>query len=325
MARPHDRDQLVQQLPVAHRRPVVVLGAQQQRQHVVAVGCFGPTGSDLLRDELLQGSTAALEPHPWAEPPEIAPQPRDLHDQVRAVGELLHQLQGALEARLLLDAEDRAQDHGKGYALRVGAHGERLAHRPALHVVLGDLPDQLAVAPHALPVKRRQQQLALAKVLILVEGQDRVRPNRWLEHRGVGLAGMELGRVTGEHLPHELGAGQVDDPAEQRERDREHVAVAPLEANEETDWIARVAPALDECGKAGAGRRGSGGHPTPLTVGRDGPSSQQSWSASPRRQSRRSSRSRHRLAWLAAIVTVFTSLGSASQGIGRAGGEGGHG
>ena len=57
----------------------------------------------------------------------------------------------------------------------------------------GDLADQLAVAPDALAVERRQQQAALAQVLVLVEQQHRARPEHGL-HDLVRLARVEDAR-----------------------------------------------------------------------------------------------------------------------------------
>ena len=72
-----------------------------------------------------------------------------------------------------------------------------------------DLGHQLAVALHPLAVERRQQQLALGHVRLLVEQQHRVRA----EHRPedpVGLAGVQEPRVAGEDLLDVLGVGEQD-------------------------------------------------------------------------------------------------------------------
>ena len=72
----------------------------------------------------------------------------------------------------------------------------------------GHLDDQLAVALDPLAVEGRQQQLALAHVRAVVEGQDRVRPERRLEHGRVRLAGVEDGGVAGEERFDQAPAGR---------------------------------------------------------------------------------------------------------------------
>ena len=78
-----------------------------------------------------------------------------------------------------------------------------------------DLADQLAVALDPLAVKGRQQQLALAHVRRVVEGQHRVGPERRLEHRRVRLAGVERRGGAGEERFDQVRAGDVDETAEE--------------------------------------------------------------------------------------------------------------
>ncbi len=151
---------------------------------------------------------------------------------------------------LVVDAEDRAHDHRQGDPLGVGAHRERLADRPALHLLAGHLDDQLAVALDPLAVEGRQQQLALADVGRVVEGEDRVRPQRRLEHGGIGLAGVEGGGRAGEERFDQVGAGDVDDLAEVGEADREDVALAALVGGEEAERVTGVFDRLQEGGRA---------------------------------------------------------------------------
>ena len=127
-----------------------------------------------------------------------------------------------------MDPEDRAHDHGEGDPLGMRAQREGLADRPALHVAQSDLADQLAVGLDPLAVERRQQKLALTHVRLVVEGEDRVRPERRLQHRGVGLAGVHLGGQAREHLLDEVGLGDVDEAAEERESQGEDVAMPSL-------------------------------------------------------------------------------------------------
>jgi hypothetical protein len=151
---------------------------------------------------------------------------------------------------LVADAEHGAEDHREGDALGVRAKRERSADRPRLHVALGDLADQLAIAAHAVSVEGGQQELALAQVLVAVERQHRARAQGRLEHRRVGLTGVELRGVAGEDSLDGARVGDVDDSTEVGERDGEDVAVATVEADEEADRIARVADCLDRAGKA---------------------------------------------------------------------------
>ena len=127
----------------------------------------------------------------------------------------------SLEPLALLEAEHGAEDDLERDRLHPGSQPVRLAARPALDLLAGDLGHQLAVALHPLAVERGQQQLALFHVRALVEQQQRV----LAEHRQqdpVGLAGVEHARVAGEHLLDVLGIGQhhprplVDDPERER-------------------------------------------------------------------------------------------------------------
>ena len=94
------------------------------------------------------------------------------------------------------------------------------------------LAHQLAVALHALAVERRQQQLALAHVLRVVEQQHGV----VAERRGaghVGLAGVEDRRVAGEDLLDVVRVGEHHRRALLADADREHVAVVARGSVEE--------------------------------------------------------------------------------------------
>ena len=244
-----NRDQLVAELGVAHRAAVLVAGGEQQREHVVEdalprLGDLGPAQGDLLVDEGVHRRAGAEEFPPGAEPAEVPLQDREGDHGVDAAAELLDQALEAEQALLVVDAEDRAHDHRQGDPLGVGAEGEGLADRPALHLAQGDLAHQLAVGLDPLAVEGRQQQFALAHVRGLVEGQHRARPERRLEDRRVGLSGVHLGGRPGEDLFDQLGGGDVDEPAEVREADREDVAVAALEVGEEVERVARVAHRL---------------------------------------------------------------------------------
>ena len=97
-----------------------------------------------------------------------------------------------------------------------GRSAKGRAERPALDLALRDVGDQLTVAAHPLAVERRQQQLALAHVVVLVERQQRELPERRLEHAPVGLARVDRARVAREDLLDGLRLGEVGHPPEAR-------------------------------------------------------------------------------------------------------------
>ena len=156
-----------------------------------------------------------------------------------------------------MDAEDRAHDHRQGDPLGVRPHREGLADRPALHLLARHRHDQLAVALDPLAVEGRQQQLALAHVRLVVEGEDRVRTQRRLEHGRVGLAGVEDRGRAGEHGLDQVGPGDVDDPAEEGEADGEDVPMAALVVGEEAERVTGIANRLHKRGRARAGGQGA--------------------------------------------------------------------
>src|SRR6185295_1624710 len=183
VARPDHGHQLVAKLLVAHRAPIVVPGFQEQREDIVVLGAarLCATRGDLLIDELVEPGAGALEARPGAEAAEVSSQPGSLCDQVGPTGELADEHGRARESFVVADAEYSPQDHSQRDPLGVRTQGKWLAERPALHVPLGDLADQVAVAGHALSVKGRQQKFALAEVLGLVERQHRTWTERRLE------------------------------------------------------------------------------------------------------------------------------------------------
>src|SRR5206468_963679 len=140
----------------------------------------------------------------------------------------------------LMDAEDRAEDDLEGYRFGVGAQRERLTDRPALHVAFGDFTNDFPVAPDPFAVEWRQQQFALAEMLVAVEGQNGVLAQRRLEHGRVRLAGVKACRVAGKDLLHQARVRQVDDAAETGKGDAEDVAVASAQPDEEANRIPAV-------------------------------------------------------------------------------------
>ena len=127
-----------------------------------------------------------------------------------APSERIHQRQGSLEPVLLTHAEHCSEDYLERDPLSAGAQRERLAHRPRLDITLGDLPDGFLPAPHVLAVERRQQQLALAQVGPLVQGQHRIWTDAWAQHLGRCLTGVVHRGITAEHLLDQLGFGHID-------------------------------------------------------------------------------------------------------------------
>jgi len=255
-----DRDQLVAQLFVAHRRAVVIAGAQQQREDVVSLAVvgldLGAANRYLLVDELVERLAGADEAGPRPERPEVTTQEGEGGERADAPGEGVDQPPGAVEALRVVDAEDGLEDHRQGDPLSVASKREGLTDRPALHLAQGDLADQLAVSLHSLAVKGRQQQLALAHVGLVVERQHRVRPQRHLQHRCVRLTGVELVGAAGEDRFDQFRVGHVDDLAEVGEGESEDVAEAAPVGSEEAEGVACVAQGRDRRGRFRAGRKG---------------------------------------------------------------------
>ncbi len=130
-----------------------------------------------------------------------------------------------IHPRLLADAEDGREDDLQGDRLHPRAQLVGGAGGPAVDLLGGDRRHRLAVALHALAVERRQQQLALAQMGLLVEDEDRVLAEDRAQDL-VALAGVEDLRVAGEDL---LDQGRVGDhhPVPLTgDPDREHLAEA---------------------------------------------------------------------------------------------------
>ncbi len=150
--------------------------------------------------------------------------------------------------------EHGAEDDVERDALGARAKSELPADRPAVDLPVRDLADLAAVGADALAVKWRQQQLALAHVLLLVEDEHRVRTQGRLEYRGICLARVEAVRVTAENLLRERRIRHIHKPRERGEVHTEDVAVAATQAQEEADRIAPKAERLDRRGQARAWR-----------------------------------------------------------------------
>ena len=219
----HQRHQLVAQLVIGEGLAVLVAGGEQQREHVGAAIAV-PGGAPLAdhrvhlavdhrhhRREHALGLGVARVAH--------------LHQQVQrrhgrgqhAPQRLAHPALGVAGDRSRADAEDPAHDHLEGHRLHPGRQRERLTHRPAVDLLLGDVGDHLHVALHRLAVKRRQQQLALAQVARADRGEHRVRaqdrPQRRLAGqrrriRGIGRQQRaDVVGVAGDRRTPRLGSG----------------------------------------------------------------------------------------------------------------------
>jgi hypothetical protein len=102
---------------------------------------------------------------------------------------------------------------------------EPLRARPRGDLALGDLAHQLPVALHALAVERRQQQLALRQMRVLVEDEHRAAAEHGPQDR-VGLARAQHARVAGEDLLDRVRVREEDPRSLVDDPDREDVAVA---------------------------------------------------------------------------------------------------
>jgi hypothetical protein len=174
------RHQLILELGVGQRRPVLGPGGDEQRQHVVAALRLGAVGGDLLPDQTLRlgpGADRGLQP---PEPAAAEGREAALHDHRQRV-RLQHLRQRrpqAVGARPLGDAEHGPQDRLERDPLHRGMDRELGADRPAAELGDGDLLDQAGVALDRLAVERRQQQLAQRHVLGAVLEHHRPRADR---------------------------------------------------------------------------------------------------------------------------------------------------
>ncbi len=252
-----EREQLVAQLGVGHRRAVLVPRLEQQREHVVALllAALGPPVGDLRVDQLVHRRQRAPELRRRREPAKVSVEERDpvqhagrLPERRDALAEQVHPLPVA-------HPEDGAQDHLERDRLHARPQGEGLADRPAGHLALGGLGHHLHVAADALAVEGRQQELPLAHVAVLVECEQRVVAQRVAERERVRLAGVEGRRVAGEDLLDERGLRHVDDAAEDREARREDVAVAPPALDHPAVGRRRDERGLEQRGHSRAGRQ----------------------------------------------------------------------
>ena len=252
MPREHQRQQLVTHLAIAHRAAVVVTRAQHQAEDVVAATAARPPPRDRRVRQRVQAVADADHPRVRPDAAERPAQRREQHQQ-RAHRRQRAQKGGAqfVQARRLVDAEDRAQDDVDRDGRPGVLHREGRAGRPRRGLSQGRLAHDRAVGPHPLAVKRRRQQLAIARVARAARQQQR----RLSQQRRYGFgrpAAEALGRQR-EDRPHALGCAAHDDRA-QHGRNGEHVAEAARAVRVEPQRIARIAQHLHDA-PAGPGRQ----------------------------------------------------------------------
>ena len=170
------RDQFVAQFPIAERRAVLVVGALEHRDDVVASAGVRlvATAADLLEhgtlDRAHHGPEARVAHHRARADRR---QQRQAAGNVHPFGELAQQLAQASEAIGVQLAEHRAHDHPKGDVLHPRPQRERLADRPARDLPPCDRGGRLGVALHQRAVKGREHALAVGHVLGLLQQHHR--------------------------------------------------------------------------------------------------------------------------------------------------------
>jgi hypothetical protein len=201
---------------------------EEQREDVVALRQIGRVAAraDLLEDQVIgrlerlpQGAALCYSPRP--EQSEL-PHPPGVGRPGKAALKRVPQAPQPVGVR---DPEDRPHDHLERDRLHRRPRRERLAGGPALELARRNLGHRLLVPAHALAVERRQHQLALRHVGVLVEQQQRVTAEHRQQHH-VRLAGMEQPRVPREDLLDRVRIGHEHPRALVGDLQREHVAVA---------------------------------------------------------------------------------------------------
>ncbi len=247
--------QLVAQLHVGHRRPVLVLRREQKRENVVALLTVvrGTPVGDLRVDQLVDGGPRLAEAGGRCEAAKVTLEERDPVQDARQLAERRDALAEEIHARVVAHTEHRAQDHLERDRLHARAQLDLFAERPARHLALGGLGHHLHVAAHALAMEGREQQLALAHVALLVEGEERVLAERVAERQRVGLARVEDCGVAGEDALHLRRIGHVHHAPEDREARREDVPVAAPALDHPAIRRGRDERGLHQAGHPGAG------------------------------------------------------------------------
>ena len=257
-----DRDQLVSQLQLAERRARLVGRPQQQRQDVVAllqVGLRAPP-LDLRVEESVEGGPCALEAHPRAAWPQVAPHRRKQADRMRAIRELLDQRSRLLEPCLVTDPEHRPENHVERDRPQPLVQRKRLTDGPGRDLLLGNRANRVLPAADVLSVKRAQQQLAVAHVRLVVEREQGVAADGRLQYRLARLAGVERAGVAREHLAHQVRIGDADDQPHAGKPRGANRAIAAGEPPDVADRVKRVADTVDDRGHPRPGKLCSSRH-----------------------------------------------------------------
>ena len=233
----HERGhQLVADLARLHRRPVAVAGAQQQREHVVALAAVATALVDERVDELVRLAGGHLQARPRAAPAQERAAVGNDRQRALAEGQdLREQRAQPIEARAAAQAEHRLQDDLEREALQPGMQGNGLVARPGGDLGLGQLGHHAREALHALTVERGQKQLALLQVRSLVEQDHRVASDDRLEDARP-LAGVQHVRRGLEHLLDLVGVREHHERRRPDEPNREAWAVPVAAALEESRW-----------------------------------------------------------------------------------------
>ena len=260
MAGDEQRHELVAQLAVGHRLPVLVARGEQHREHVVGRLARAPALVDEREDQLVGALAHVDEARPRRERPEAAAERRQQRQRRGAeVEQLLERDAQLVELRPGGEPEHRAQDDLERQRLRALVQREPLVRAPGGDLALGDVLHHADERAHALAVEGGQHQLALRQVLAAVEQQHRARADDRLEHLRA-LAGVQDAGGRREHLAQLVGLREEDPLALGRSHvDREAVAVAGPAALHERDRARHPAEHVERR-EAGPGRQRRGGH-----------------------------------------------------------------
>ena len=210
MAGDEERDELVAELLVGHRRAVLVARIEEEREDV-GTSCPVPTAApDLVVEDAVALLHCAEEPPVVAEATEIDLHERDQERRPRA--ELQHALgdpNHLLQTRAL-EAEHRPDDHAEGDVLHRLVERERLAVREGVDRVVRDVEHRLPVDLHPLSEERREQELPLSTVLLTIDHEHGAIAEERRE-RLVEAPRLERLPIVEEDLLHVLGIGEDDE------------------------------------------------------------------------------------------------------------------
>ena len=173
---------------------------------------------------------------------------------MRAIRELLDQRSRLLEASLLTDAEDRPQDHVERDRPQPLVQRKRLAHGPGRRSPARQSSESCPPAADVLSVERRQKQLAVAHVGLVVEREHGIAADGRLQHRLARLSGMERACVARENLANQFRVGDADDRPHTGEPRGAHRPIAAGEPADVSDRVKRVADTVDDRGHPRPGK-----------------------------------------------------------------------